>query len=81
VALPVPALAATVTTVSCWATPMPGARSDPECVEVNVDPGGTTPGSGRTERASSRPSRPAPTTKATTVPTAIRRVPSVIAVE
>ena len=46
-----------------------------------VDPGGTTPGRGRTDRASSRPSRPADTMKATTVPTAIRREPSVMAVQ
>lgn len=42
---------------------------------------GPTPGSGRTPRASSRPPRPGTTSKATTVPTSIVRVPSVIAVQ
>ena len=48
---------------------------------TRVEPGCTTPGNGRIERASSRPRRPAAITNATTVPTSIRREPSVIAVQ
>jgi hypothetical protein len=64
----------------------PSEGTDSACersswVWAKVEPGGTTPGKGRTERASRRPSRPAPTLKATTVPGLICREPSVMAVQ
>ena len=46
-----------------------------------MNPGRTTPGSGRIDWASSRPNLPGTTTKATTAPTSIRRDPSVMAVQ
>jgi hypothetical protein len=57
------------------------APTEVTATSSRVAPGGTTPGSGRTERASMRPSRPAPTSKATTVPASIWRVPLVMAVQ